>query len=516
MIKVCTVALLIVVNAGTAIAQGVTQFEATAAVPETQIDRLVMAKLGQLKIEAAHPCSDAVFVRRVYLDVTGTLPTAAEARSFLQDKSPDKRAALIDRLLERDEFADYWAMKWADVLRVKAEFPINLWPNAVHRYHRWIRISMKENKRYDQFVRELLTSSGSNFRNPPVNFYRAMQNHEPSGIASAVALTLMGTRTEHWPKEKLEGMAGFFTQVGFKATEEWKEEIIIFDPTKPAGKMVFPDGTVAKVDAEQDPREVFANWLIDAKNPWFAKSAVNRAWAWLVGRGIVHEADDFRPDNPPSNPELLAYLEKELVDAKWDMKQVYRLILNSRTYQLSSIPRSKDAQAAAQFAAYPVRRLEAEVLIDALNQITGTGEKYTSPIPEPFTFLPDDQRSIALADGSTTSSFLEMFGRPPRDTGLESERNNKPTPDQRLHVLNSSHIQKKIEQGRKMQGIFAASAGLRESATTLYLTILSRFPTEEELKTVETYSKNGVVKEREALIDLAWALINSAEFHYRH
>ena len=196
------------------------------------IDELVFAKLEQCNVQPATVCSDGVFVRRAYLDVIGTLPSGYEAKEFILDRSPNKRRALIDRLLERDEFADYWAMKWSDLLRIKAEFPINLWPNAAQAYHRWIRTSLKENLPYDQFVRQMLTSSGSNFRVPPVNFYRAMQNREPPGIAQTVALTFMGTRADKWPKDRLAGMAAFFSKVGYKYTAEWKEEIVFFDPGK--------------------------------------------------------------------------------------------------------------------------------------------------------------------------------------------------------------------------------------------------------------------------------------------
>ena len=199
-----------------------------------KIDKLVFASLRHLNIRPANLCSDAVFVRRVYLDVIGTLPTAGEALQFLADQNPKKRQALVDRLLERKEFADYWAMKWSDLLRIKAEFPINLWPNAAQAYHRWIRTSIQDNKPYDRFVRELLTESGSNFRVPPVNFYRALQSREPQAIAQAVALTLMGTRAEKWPPERLAGMTVFFAQIGYKSTAEWKEEIIFFDPAKAA------------------------------------------------------------------------------------------------------------------------------------------------------------------------------------------------------------------------------------------------------------------------------------------
>ena len=491
--------------------------------PQGRIDELVFGRLEQLGIRPANPCSDAVFFRRVYLDCIGTLPTPDEARQFLANQDPNKRRDLVDRLLEREEFADYWAMKWSDLLRVKAEFPINLWPNAVQAYHRWIRTSLQENVPYDRFVREMLTASGSNFRVPQVNFYRAIQGQEPEAIAESVALTFMGVRAENWPEDRLSGMGAFFSQVGYKPTGEWKEEIVFFDSSKPAPgsaagtpAAVFPDGTPASLSPDQDPREVFADWLIAPGNPWFARNIVNRTWYWLLGRGIIHEPDDVRPDNPPSNAELLTLLERELIAAQYDLKHVYRLILNSNTYQLSSIPGTDHPEAEAHFAYYPLRRLDAEVLIDALCQITGTTEEYSSPIPEPFTFVPENQRSIALADGSITSSFLEMFGRPSRDTGLESERNNRPTAAQRLHLLNSSHIRRKIEDSRKLRSLIRSGRNPRETVDNLYLTVLSRFPTDEELEILKEYSASGEVNGQEVLSDLTWALVNSAEFLYRH
>ena len=492
--------------------------------PRNQIDELVFGRLEQLGIQPANICSDGVFVRRAYLDVIGTLPTAEEARKFILDQGPNKRSKLVARLLQRDEFADYWAMKWGDVLRVKAEFPINLWPNGVQAYHRWIRVSIRQNIPYNRFVREMLTASGSNFRVPQVNFYRAIQSKEPQAIAQAVALTFMGERAENWEKDRLSGMSAFFSKVAYKSTAEWKEEIVRFDPDMETSQAdggvalpaVFPDGSRASLAPGKDPREVFADWLITPKNPWFTRNIVNRLWSWLLGRGIIHEPDDIRPDNPPSNPKLLAFLEKELIASKYDLKHIYRLILNSTTYQLSSIPKTGKPQGAANFSHYPLRQLEAEVLIDALNQITGTTEKYSSAIPEPFTFIPEEQRSIALADGSITSPFLELFGRPPRDTGLVSERSSRPSAAQQLHMLNSSHIQRKIERSAKLRKVMQTKNNPRQVVTGLYLTILSRYPTNEELKIVQEYSPAGSRKGQEAAVDLAWALINSAEFLYRH
>jgi hypothetical protein len=529
----------------------------------------VLGQWTKQGLEPACLCSDAVFVRRVYLDVIGTLPTATEARSFILDQRPEKRRTLIDNLLAREEYATFWAMKWGDTLRIKAEFPVNLWPNAAQAYHRWVLSSLTTNKPYDQFARELLTSSGSNFRVGPVNFYRAIQNRTPEGIAGAVALTLMGARAEAWPTSRLAGMTAFFSQVGYKPTSEWKEECVFWDPldasdvagnSAPGRAAVaaiglasnsvaqpaipartnlqpqvaqFPDGTKVELPPNKDPREVFADWLITPKNLWFARCGVNRTWAWLMGRGIVHEPDDIRDDNPPSNPALLAYLEKELVASRYNMKHVCRLILNSTTYQLSALPRSTSREAEANFACYPLRRLEAEVLIDAINQITGMTDLYTSPIPEPFTYIPEDMPAIAIADGSITSPFLALFGRSARATGMENERNHNPVPAQWLHLLNSSHIQRKLEQGPKLKAILDARRPPRETIEELYLAVLSRFPTPDEVKTAEAYGQpqpakaasapSGQpakpvipVKKREDWLDIAWSLINSTEFLYRH
>ncbi|MGA2033162.1 MAG: DUF1553 domain-containing protein [Thermoguttaceae bacterium] len=544
-------------------------------VPVSQIDKLVFAKLSSLGIQPAL-CSDAVFVRRAYLDVIGTLPTAEQAREFIQDQdAKNKRRLLIDRLIERDEFADYWAMKWGDVLRIKAEFPVNLWPNAAQAYHRWVWASIAANKPYDTFVREMLTSSGSNFRVGPVNFYRAIQNRTPEGTAMAVALTFMGTRADAWPKERLSGMAVFFAKVGYKPTREWKEEHVFWDPYKAAEAAaksapdkaatpapqsaaaapvvtapvvtaptaaMFPDGTKIQLSPDRDPREVFADWLITPTNPWFTRSIANRVWAWLLGRGIIHEPDDIRADNPPGNPELLACLEKELIASHYDLKHLYRLILNSQTYQLSAMPGAKagapaSGPAEANFGSYAIRRLDAEVLIDAINKITGTSDLYTSPIPEPFTYIPADKPAIAIADGSITSPFLALFGRSARATGMENERNNKPVPAQWLHMLNSSHVQRKLDQGPKLKAIFESGRKPEEIIEELYLTILSRPPTRAEVEIALEYgnpvkvnkppagNKPGAaakpvkvypIKRHDDWVDIAWALINSEEFLYRH
>jgi len=506
-------------------------FESAAPLtPQNQIDELVFAHWKQLHVEPARLCSDAVFVRRAYLDVIGTLPTEDEAQKFLASTDPKKRGALIDELLERDEFADYWAMRWSDTLRIKAEFPINLWPNAAQGYHHWIRESLHEDKPYDVFARELLTANGSDFRVAPANFYRAMQDKKPTTIARTVALTFMGTKAENWPPEKLDQMAVFFSHVGYKETREWKEEIVFFDPVGGTGgpkrtpaelsavslprDAVLPDGKKVRLDADDDPRAVFADWLSRPENPYFSRAIVDRIWFWLMGRGLTDDPDETGPGATPENAALVAYLQQELVRSHFNLKQIYRLILTSEAYQLSSLPRGDAAMSRKHFASYAPRRLDAEVLIDALCQVTGTSENYSSLIPEPYTFMPEGQRAISLPDGSITSAFLEQFGKPSRDTGLLTERNNTPTDAQRLHMLNSSHVQKKIQQSEVLQGLVSNAKTTDDLLNGLYLTILSRYPSAEERAIAKPRLQGA--QRRDAFVDLAWALINSTEFLYRH
>lgn len=452
---------------------------------------------------------------------------------------------------------------------MKSEFPSNLWPNAVQAYDRWIRDSLRANMPYDRFARELLTASGSNFRNPPANFYRAFQERTPRRIADNVALVFMGIRLGDagLTEEQILGFSAFFAKIGYKNTDEWKEEIVFFNPdgalaNPKGGAPVRPaplDGRAPKPGANDDPRTAFADWLTSPKNPWFARAAVNRVWFWLFSRGIVQEPDDMKPSNPAWSPKLLAYLEKELVTHNYDIRHIYRLILNSETYQLSSRPNPWNAADADGFSHYRIRRLDAEPLLDAVNQVLGTGERYTSSIPEPFTFMPGSLRAICLADGSIESSFLELFGRPPRNSSFASERTAAPSVFQAQHMLNSSHIQKKIEQSPVLRQLAsgrpvvprpaaaktaAAQQGVGKKSGTvkdpkivpggvrrpmvvepdrhetlveeLYLRILSRFPTEAEKAAAAAYLKAPNRKPAEAVCDLVWALLNSKEFVLKH
>ena len=309
----------------------------------------------------------------------------------MNSTAPDKYETTVEALLESDDFADYWTMRWCDALRVKSEFPINLWPNAVYGYQRRVRRFLSENEPYDRFVRALLTSEGSNFRVPEANFYRATADRSPEGIARAAALTFLGSRLEQWPEAERKKFTARFEPVRFKSTREWKEEIVYWS---------VPGANAAAAAAVLD-------------HPDFARAAVNRVWAWIFGRGIVHEPDDLRPDNPPVNPELLDALASDFVRSGYDFRKLCRTIVSSAAYRAAS----GSEAAEAHFAAYPIRRIDAEVLDDALRQLSGVPSTYSSVIPEPFTFLPENARTVTIADGSISSSFLILFGRPARDSG---------------------------------------------------------------------------------------------------
>jgi len=541
--RACFCLLIIaILSAGAFAADPVSPFDGPPAAGQCRLDPLLFAKwkAAGIPVSRIRLCSDAVFIRRAFLDVIGRLPTSNEVSTFLEERAPDRRERLIDRLLQRQEFADYWTMKWCEILRVKSEYPINLWPNAAQGYHRWIHTAIRENMPYDRFARELLTASGSNFRVPQANFFRALQGRGPAVLSRAAALTFMGDRMETWPEERCRGLEAFFSTVGYKSTEEWKEEIVFFDLSRPLPPAaVLPDGSHVMLRPGQDPRRVFADWLIRRENPWFARNIVNRTWFWLLGRGILEPPDNIscmkrdrgrqrgQGENRPAHQAavtaecddaLLTLLERELYTSSWDLKAVYRLILTSCAYQVSSIPPPGVPAAADQFAAYRIRRLEAEVLVDALNDLTGMTEEYSSPVPEPFTWIPGGTRAVALADGSITSSFLDLFGRPARDTGLLGERTDTVTDAQALHMLNSTHVRRKIEQGPKIRQLLNARArDQRKLVADLYLAVLSRPPSEEELLEVRKYveAQRGI-KGAAPRMDVIWALINSAEFLYRH
>ncbi|RMF87308.1 MAG: DUF1553 domain-containing protein, partial [Planctomycetota bacterium] len=502
-----------------------------------RIDELVSAKLEELGIPPSEVCSDEVFIRRVTLDTLGRLPTPEETRAFLSDKSADKRSKLIDRLLASTEFADFAALKWGDLLRIKAEFPSNLWPNAVHAYYRWIRDSLAQNKPYDQFVRELLVSSGSNFRDPPANYYRAMEKRDPVAFAESTALVFMGVRlecarchghpNEPWTFDDDVAMGAFFSQVKFKSTKEWKEEIVYVDPrityrhpvTRQTVVPRFLDGTTPDIPPNTDPRAVFADWLTSPENPYFAKNIVNRIWFWLFGRGIVHEPDDMHPTNPPSNAALLDYLAEELVKNDFDLKSIYRLILNSATYQQSSETVPGNEEDETYFSHYVPRRLAAEVLSDAIGDVTQRWDRFESRVPEPYSNWPLGYRATRMFDGSVNTPFLEMFGRPPRDTSYECDRDNNPSMRQAIYLVASSTMESKVAGSPRIQAWIRDKLPDEKIVDELFLLAFSRLPSEQEKATALEYLKqNGTSgsARTQAVQDLMWAALNSKEFLFQH
>ncbi len=502
--------------------------------PAGKIDELCLAKLKQLGVPPSPVCSDEVFLRRVYLDTIGLLPTPAEAKAFLGDRSGDKRAKLVDQLLARPEYADHWANKWGDLLRIKSEYPVKLWPKAVSCYYRWLHDAITADKPYDQFVRELLTSTGSNFKVGPANFMRAVANKDPQTLGETASLLFMGARLscarchghpyENWSLEDDLATGAFFGKVRYKATQEWKEEVVYIDPDgtfrNPRTRQVvapkFLGGDEPTIDKKADPRLEFARWLTTPDNPWFAPNVVNRIWFWLLGRGIVHEADDLRPTNPPVNPELLDYLVKELVTNGFHLKPLYRLILTSQTYQLSSRTTAANRDDVALFSHYPVKRLTAEQLLDAIDQVTGTTETFWSLIPEPYTYLPRDFRAVQLADGSIETPFLNLFGRPPRDTPYESDRCSRVSMRQAMFLLSSADMEGKVNSGKRIKQLLEPGRRDGDVVEEIYLAALSRRPSETEQQAALAHIGRDPQARAAAVQDVLWAVLNTKEFEFNH
>ncbi len=489
----------------------------TSSLTQSAIDQTVIHNLSRQGATLRPPCDDYTFARRVRLDVTGKLPALTEIDAFVKDGRADKRSRLIDKLLSEDAYADYWSMKWCDLLRVKSEFPINLWPNGVQAYHRWIHNALRTDMPYDRMAREMVASSGSNFRVPPVNFLRATPGRDPETLARMFALTFLGQRMETWPAVPRKQLAAFFDRVAYKSTREWKEEIIYPDPQKTGPFTgVLPDGTRVSLPAYSEPRESLAKWLTAPSNKQFTSNIVNRIWYWLMGYGPVHEPDDWRVDNPCACGELIDVLNQELVHAGFRLKPVYRAILNSQTYQQASVCAAPSRAASDRFAQYTIRPLEAEVLQDALNRLAGRGIEYVSPIPEPFTHVPPTQPTVLLDDGSITSSFLTLFGRPARDTGLLSERTQIPTAEQRRRLLNSQEIHRKLVNSPFLRSLIRGNSVTPQAVNRLYLFLMCRPPETQERDVVLRYVASSNLSPRDALVDLAWALINTGEFLCRH
>ncbi|HCR89042.1 MAG TPA: hypothetical protein DIW50_01005 [Prolixibacteraceae bacterium] len=447
-------------------------------------------------------CSDEVFLRRTCLTLTGRLPQAEKSRLFLSSDNTTKRADLIDELLDSDECTQYLVMRWGDILRIKSEFPSNLWPNAVQAYNRWLYEKIKDNTPYNKFVSELLLSKGSNFRSPAVNFYRAFLKRSPENIYENISLLFLGDRICN------DNGHFCFSQIRYKNTKEWKEEIVYVDlevmPIAPKIEMFNQQEIV--LNPGEDWRSAYVAWLTGKQNKRFAGVMANRLWFWLTGQGIVSEPDDWGKHNPPSNPELMNYLTDRFIESGYDMKALMRLILNSGAYQSAASPQG----------VYVPQRLPAEVIVDVLADLTGTSDSYWSRVPEPFTFYPEGTRSVDLGDATVSSPALELFGRATRDVSLESQRSNKLMPRQMLYLMNSSELERRIQKSNILNEICSGQTNTENVCRAITLMTLSRYPSAEEINLFKAHTEKNGLSLRDLASDILWTHINSAEFLFNH
>lgn len=491
-------------------------------VPEKNfVDTAVYAKLKKLRIPPADVCSDEVFVRRVYLDILGVLPTVEETRAFLENTAEDKRAVLIDELLQRPEFAELWAMKWADVLRVRSS--IVLKPKGMHRYNDWLRQAIASNMPLDQMVRELLTAEGGTFTAPAANFY--LIESDPNIVAENVAQVFMGIQIkcaqchnhpfERWTMDDYYSFSAFFAQVGRKNSSDPRETIIYNRGSGEVknlrdGKQMTPKflGGDTPDCSGQDRRAVLAEWLTSPDNPWFAKNVANRVWEQFFGRGIIDPVDDVRVTNPPSHPELLNQLAAKLVEYNYDLRGIIRDICNSHTYQMSTQPRDPSITDERNYAYARVRRLPAELLLDAICSVTDTDVKFPG--------LPLGARAAQVADGNSGNYFLDTFGRPPRDSVCACERRSDPTLAQALHLINGSTVQSAMKSSdSRIAAQLAQETPPEAMIDELFLAAYSRLPREDEKQTLVAHVTSSEDK-RAALEDVYWSVLNSKEFIFNH
>lgn len=437
-------------------------------------------------------------MRRAYLTVTGALPTPKEAVDFIDDHSNNKREVLIDHLIQSELGLKYMQMRWGDILRIKSEFPSNLWPNGVQAYNRWIYEQLMNNVPYDKMVQGLLLSSGSNFRSPASNFYRGFQKRTSKNIYDNINLLFLGNR------EVTDNGNICFQQIKYKSTKEWKEEIVYLDFHKraPYQKIELDEGTSFKLHQDSDWREPYVAWLTSPNNRRFAEVMANRMWYWVFGKGIVHEPDDWRYDNPPSDPQLLKELTDYFIAQKFDLRALMKKILLSE--QFNSVD------------SYTPQRLNAEVIVDAIASVTGIWSTYTSRVPEPFTVYPPKTRSTHLGDATVSSSELELFGKVSRDVSLESQRNNSITSRQLLYLMNSSALESRIRKSQVLQRIYLQSADIEQLADRITLLVLSRRATKDEVALYKEYMAQNNLPLMEVAIDIMWMQINSNEFLYNH
>jgi len=501
------------------------------------VDELVFANLQELGIPPSPVCDDATFLRRVTLDIGGRLPTDAETQAFLASTAADKRDQVIDNLLSSPDYADFFANKWASLLKNRRDDTSDMVAN--YAFHAWIRDSLLANKPYDQFVRELLAATGTIIGNPPVAWYKRVK--EPNNQLEDVAQLFLGVRMqcaqchhhpfERWSQDDYYSLAAFFSQIGRKPSATRGEDLIfhkrgVAQATNiKSGQALRPAAlgdAVGEIPPDVDPRLKLADWMSSPTNPFFAKALVNRYWKHFFQRGLVEPEDDIRDSNPPTNPALLAALERQFVTSGFDLKELVRTIAQSRAYQLSSQPTPDNLSDRQNYSRYYPRRLQAEVLLDAIDRLTETQTDFAN--------LPPGTRAVALPDNSFNRStpFLRVFGRPEGESVCECERVQSSSLAQSLHLINAPDIKAKLSHPNgRAERLAKDDRPVDDKIRELYRVAFSREPRPDELSTARSYlteqrldaAGNPIDIQkaaRENLQDLIWALINTKEFLFNH
>jgi hypothetical protein len=481
----------------------------------------VNEKLAALGLEASGPCTDAEFVRRAYLDVIGLLPRPEEARAFLWSQERDKRQRLIEALLSRPEYVDFWSLKWGDLLRNSRRA---LGDKGMYAFQRWLRTSVAENKGWDRIARELLLSEGSGYEIGPANYYRVART--PEELAETTSQVFLGVRIqcarchnhpfEKWTQNQYYQMAAFFARVKAKEGERPEETEVYLAATGEVShpktrKSMAPtalDATPVPSDFQGDRREPLVDWLTSPENPFFAHILVNRIWRHFMGRGLVEPVDDLRATNPPSNAALFDWLAKDFVQHGYDLKHLIRTITQSQTYQRSARPTAANVRDTRYYSHYPFKRLGAEQLLDALVAATG--------VPEKFEGVPLGTRAEQLPDPNVSSYFLDVFGRPARQITCECERSEEASLAQVLHLMNSAGMNDRLTSKRgRVAALLATDRSPRQIVDELYLATVSRFPSPEESRAgIQTLT--DAQERQRASEDLLWALMNTREFLFNH
>jgi hypothetical protein len=488
------------------------------------IDGHVWAKLQKLNLTPSQPANDATFHRRAFLDVIGRLPTPDETRAFLADKDAKKREKLIDSLLKRPEYGDFWANKWTDLLRPNA-YHVGI--KATYNLDQFLRRRFRENQPFDQFARELIAAKGSTFNNGAVVMYR--DRRDPAELTTMVSQLFLGVRLdcakchhhpfEIWGQDEFYSFAAFFGRIGRKGTGisapiSGSEETV-FAATKGigvkhplTGKEMTPTPLLGKpmeIPPERDPREVLAEWVTAPENPFFAKVTVNRVWADLMGRGIVDPVDDIRATNPASNPALLDALATDFRKNKYDLKALIKTIMMSHAYSLATTPNDRNAADLRNYSRHYRQRLRAETLLDMVSDVTG--------VPEKFEAMPPGSRAMEVWTARAQSVFLDSFGRPDPNADPPCERTADTTVVQALHLMNSPNLYRKVtDDAGRCASLAKTTKTPAEIVDELYLLAYCRFPTDNErAAAVKRFDKKGATR-RSAAEDLLWALINTPEF----